>query len=911
MNQLIVLLLSLSLGGSLLALLVLGMKLCLKGRLPSAFFYYAWLLVLLRMALPLPGLISLESRQQAAPADGGYTAAEPVSGGEPGAPRPVSAVGWDGLTFPTDPELFYAPDEAGSAESGAAPEDPAETAQLASGAGLNTEGLIRLVSGPGFWLCLWALGAVLTLGRYIFGYLRFSRALRRTLCRAGLFERAVYRQAGGSRRLALRRSCAVGTPMLLGLIRPVLVLPEREYSEDMLRNIFMHELTHYRRGDLIFKWFAVLVSAIHWFNPLVHIVRRQLDRDCEMSCDERLLRGMDRQGKQSYGETLLSLAAGKTLPRQLVATTFATEKRNLKERLEQIMKYKHISKAGLALMLAAALLLGGCAAAVGPQSSAEPEATPAASPSPSPTADQSAELTPTPQPEALTVSTVDELLAAIGPHTSITLLEGVYDLSQAADYGSAASGASYSWEPVFEMDGKDAFELKISGVSGLTLMAEGEVTIAAAPRFANVLSFESCAGLCLSGLTIGHTEAPGECTGGVVKLTGVNSAVISQCKLFGCGTVGVNAVNSTGLRVVDSEIYDCSYYAAQLSGCQDVLLDNCQIHDNENFGGLFEINSSDNCAVINCRINDNTSGLLLSSSYGPKVYFAGNIIEDNDFSKQGVFYMDGAPVTVEGCQFSNNQGEWYFAGYNGSSSLRVVDAAGNGLEGDQLAAMEHQEVTDWQAELSEPVSVSAAEDGFIHVSTVDEFLAALAPNASIYLEDGEFDLSAASNYGGYGGNYYSWQDTYVDGPQLVIFGVDNLTISGGGTDKASILATPRYAEVLKFENCSNIKLSGFTAGHTQAPGTCAGGVLYFSSSSQISIDGCSLFGCGVWGISTYDCDGLDVKNTEIYECSSGDLYLIESRNISVEGCDIHDNGPDRVVIDCSNASIDGEPLVSF
>mgnify|MGYP000810294936 CR=1 FL=1 len=66
MNQLIVLLLSLSLGGSLLALLVLGMKLCLKGRLPSAFFYYAWLLVLLRLVLPIPGFLGLGAENEAA-----------------------------------------------------------------------------------------------------------------------------------------------------------------------------------------------------------------------------------------------------------------------------------------------------------------------------------------------------------------------------------------------------------------------------------------------------------------------------------------------------------------------------------------------------------------------------------------------------------------------------------------------------------------------------------------------------------------------------------------------------------------------------------------------------------------------------------------------------------------------------
>ena len=68
MNPLLQLILSLSLGGSLMALLVLGLKWTLRGKLPSAFFYCAWLAVLLRLVLPLPGFMSLDSREEAAPA---------------------------------------------------------------------------------------------------------------------------------------------------------------------------------------------------------------------------------------------------------------------------------------------------------------------------------------------------------------------------------------------------------------------------------------------------------------------------------------------------------------------------------------------------------------------------------------------------------------------------------------------------------------------------------------------------------------------------------------------------------------------------------------------------------------------------------------------------------------------------
>ncbi|MDY5563679.1 MAG: right-handed parallel beta-helix repeat-containing protein, partial [Candidatus Limivicinus sp.] len=645
----------------------------------------------------------------------------------------------------------------------------------------------------------------------------------------------------------------------------------------------------------------VLVSAVHWFNPMVHIARRELDRACEMSCDERLLRQMDAADKRSYGETLLSMAAD-ALPRPLVATSVATEKRNLKERLEQIMTYRKMSRATLALLLAAALLLGGCAAAVGPQASPEPAESPADSAAPAVESPAS-----TPEIKNVTVANVDELLSAIGSYTNITLLAGEYNLAQAGDYGQLTADKPYHWQEVFSTGEEAAFELMISGVDCLTLLAEGEVTISAVPRYANVLVLDDCEDVCLAGLTMGHTEEPGQCVGGVVKLNRVDKAIISQCRLFGCGTVGVNAEACTALQVVESEIYDCSYSAAQISACQNVLFNHCKVYDNTGFCGLFQLSASNACAIINSRITGNNSPMLLDSSSSNNVYFAGNEVSGNDFGSWGLFNIQSNPVTVEGCAFTDNQGAWYAE----TSSLPAVDSAGNELQGSDLEAMTLQSVEHWEASIPETVSVSKSADGAVHVSTVDEFLTAIASDTEIYLEDGVFDLSTASNYGVAGGANYVWYDTYVDGPQLVISGVKNLSITGGGADKASIQAVPRYAEVLAFENCQNITLKDFTAGHTQAPGHCTGGVVYFANSSDLSVEDCSLYGCGVWGITLNGCGDVAVKNTEIYDCSYGDLNFASSKNIRLENCNIHDNGLSRAIYDCQNVTLDGAAISSF
>ena len=914
MSGFLQLLLSLSLGGSILALLVLGLRLLLGARLPSSFYYYAWLLVLLRLILPLPGMLGPGPGSGASSAPEAAVSASPSSQTEePRTARsgelPIVSGGAEDTVYqnysaPEETELPYS----AVPSTSAAPQRRPMLPSLAALGEELFELVLPIISSAAFWFWLWAAGAALSLFWYMGVYLAFRLALGRSICPSPLQERRQFREAGAPRRLRLCRSRSLGSPILLGLLRPVLVLPQRDYSPQMLSNIFRHELTHFRRGDLIFKWFAVLSSALHWFNPIVHIARRELDRACEMSCDERLLRHMDSRDKRSYGETLLSLAASGSLPRRLVATSFATEKRNLRERLEQIMRYKPMSRAGLALLLAATVLLCGCAGALGPGGEKDAQATvpPAESAPPRETAAPSPSPVPTPEPRSVTVSTVDELLSAIAPNTTVTLTEGVYDLSQASDYGVAHEGGYYSWADCF-----DGPELVISGLSGLSLIAEGDVTISAIPRYADVLSFSSCADICISGLTLGHTEAAGECAGGVVDLAAVDSIIISQSKLFGCGVVGVRGVDSTGIQVVESEIYDCSNSATELRNCLDAVFNNCRIYGNISNYSLFSFSTSENCAVINCEISGNSGRTLLDANYCPNTYFAGNSVENNSLTG-GMFYMGGSAVMVEGCAFSGNSGPWYTAPYlfSQEESMQAVDAQGQPLSESQLQSMERFTVEGWQPTDVESSKPAAAEDGYVHVSTVDEFLAAIAPNTAIYLEDGDYDLSSAASYGGYGSQYYLWKDTGVDGPQLVICNLRGLSITGGGADKASIIAKPRYAEVLAFDNCQDISLSGFTAGHSQAPGSCIGGVLYFNNTGNISIESCSLYGCGVWGITAIDCNGLQVKTTEIYECSSGDLNLTRCKSVSIEDCDFHDNGFSRVVDQCSNAFMDGELLLS-
>ena len=871
-------LLALTLSGSALALVLLALRYVLLRRMPSTVYYYAWLLVLLRFALPLPGLIPTASETKAADPPA-YSETRIRDQQEQTPVFPQNAVPNGMAAVSSEPQA--------SAQAAEASEtlNPVSAPKTAPSVDWRS---------PKLWFSVWAFGAALSLGLTALAYLRFSFHLRQELHRPDRFTRDVYASIPG-RKCALYRSAAIRTPLMFGVFSPKIVLPERAYDEELLTNILRHELMHLRRYDTLYKWVAVAILSAHWFNPLSWFIRKELNRACELSCDELLLRSMTRGEKQSYGNTLLSMAAASALPAGVVATTFATEKRNLKERLVQIMNYK---KSG-ARLLAAVLtlvLLAGCAVSAGPAA-----AKPAASEAPA--------------SDAVRVTNVDELLAAIAPGAVIELAAGEYELSTASDYGRESANPYYSWNSVFGEEGQTSAELVVQGVEHLTLRGKGAelTTIAAVPRYANVMRFVNCRDLTITDLTAGHTREPGFCSGGVLRLESCQSTNVIACGLYGCGTVGVDALDCDGLTVFSSRIYECSYSAVSVSRCRNVRVESCEIDSHGiRFGQgeammLLQADYSDGFTVHGCDIHDNAVQYLLRANYSKNALFLSNDVHDNRIGAS-VFLFEQYPAVVDGCRFETNS----FRSWVPDHRFDPVDVNGDPLEAAQLNEMALRDI-DPEIAVTPAPAAKAAEvrpGGEIAVTSVDEFLAAVGSDRTIVLDGELFDLSTASSYGSMGGEYWYWAESH-DGPALVIHDADGLSIvakdtASGGTTLAAI---PRFADVLSFKNCDNLFLGGFTAGHTKEPGVCSGGVLRFENCNQVMIEKMRLYGCGILGIQASRCTSMEILRTEIYECSQGAAQFYQTDGIIFDSCDVHDvPSPALVFTECGDKSWNSVPL---
>ena len=93
------------------------------------------------------------------------------------------------------------------------------------------------------------------------------------------------------------------------LFDPCVVLPGADMPEKNFLYIVLHELTHYKRRDMFYKWLVQVTVCLHWFNPLVHLMSREITKACEFSCDEAVLVKMGCNNAQDYGKTLLDAMA--------------------------------------------------------------------------------------------------------------------------------------------------------------------------------------------------------------------------------------------------------------------------------------------------------------------------------------------------------------------------------------------------------------------------------------------------------------------------------------------------------------------------------------------------------------------------------------------------------------------------
>lgn len=394
-------LLSLSVSGAVLALFLFALRPLLRGRVSRAWQYYAWLLVAVRLLLPvalpvnavgtafsaaaqqLPVLFASSVLTPSPDASGAdvSTGADRAHSASADRGAATSANGAHGASAATGANGGTGAQNA--TPSGAAPEAASADADGALGADANANagttgtdagatapqtafsafGFSGAALVPPVLFAVWAAGAFFLLVRRFAAYARLKRTVlsgARPTPQAELLE--AYARA--CRTLCVTRppvlllSPAAHAPMLIGALYPVIVLPSGPLLQSDAYHVLLHELTHHKRRDFFCKWAFELAVCVHWLNPLARLARNAAAEACELACDEAVLRALTPEEHRPYGDTLLRLVRPEAPPAAALALGESALK--MKERLASIMSFQSRSRRWTAFsaVLGAALVCG-------------------------------------------------------------------------------------------------------------------------------------------------------------------------------------------------------------------------------------------------------------------------------------------------------------------------------------------------------------------------------------------------------------------------------------------------------------------------------------------------------------------------------------------------------------------------
>ena len=210
-------------------------------------------------------------------------------------------------------------------------------------------------------LIVWGLGASIILLRNIVQYRRFYNLLRRWSKPISddktikLFESAKVKLGLSKQEIGLFRNKSVDTPMLVGLLKPMVILPEKAMSDLDLTLTFEHELTHYKHKDLFVNLLGLLVLSIHWFNPILYFCIPLVQEDGELYCDESVLENKNENERSLYGKMIIDMIPIASSKHMLLSTCFYSKKLSVKKRILNIMK-KTKSKKKLAVLFTSGVL---------------------------------------------------------------------------------------------------------------------------------------------------------------------------------------------------------------------------------------------------------------------------------------------------------------------------------------------------------------------------------------------------------------------------------------------------------------------------------------------------------------------------------------------------------------------------
>ena len=315
---------------SVLILVVIALRYVLRGKLSLRMQYALWLLVLVRLLVPVSfgasDLSVMNAVPERAPTVQQGIYRQDIVGERSDAPANAGTVGVPAQSM-----------------NEAAPPNLVQNVTTAT----VTAPTVEKTDWARIAKTVWLAGAAALGLVFLAVNLRFGKKLRRS--------RERVEETGAC--LPVYESGETDTPCLFGVAKPsIYVTPDTRTEAETLRYALAHEQTHYRHGDNLWAVLRGVCLALHWYNPLVWWAAELSRRDAELACDEATIRRIGESERAAYGRTLIRMTCEKR-PALLVTATMMTDSgKGLKERISLLVKKpKTAAYTAVAVLLIAGL----------------------------------------------------------------------------------------------------------------------------------------------------------------------------------------------------------------------------------------------------------------------------------------------------------------------------------------------------------------------------------------------------------------------------------------------------------------------------------------------------------------------------------------------------------------------------
>ena len=365
---------------SVLILAVILLRLLFRGKVSQKLIYGVWLLVALRLLVPVQlGSFdfSILSHTEAVSEALSDVAEKPISG--PSRDQVYQNILQDyvdrgeSIFIPEVQEKLDADTESFPDILQSYPQEEILLPDVATRVENEVEASVTAPTVAQVLTAVWIAGIAIMAVWFAVVNLSFRRTLRRTARPISIPGCPI----------PVMAASGLPSPCLFGILRPTVYLtPGCSDNEARLRHVLTHELTHYAHLDHIWSTLRCLCLCIYWFDPLVWIAAHLSKRDCELACDEAAVHKLGEGERLAYGRTLVDMVAASASPAHLLdtATAMYESKHALKERVNRIVKqHKHLLISALCLILLLSIATGcvftGPALTTDPPATTHPETT--------------------------------------------------------------------------------------------------------------------------------------------------------------------------------------------------------------------------------------------------------------------------------------------------------------------------------------------------------------------------------------------------------------------------------------------------------------------------------------------------------------------------------------------------------